>query len=69
MKKLIFEAAEDSFFKSQWIKKEYSSWVRIGFWRWLWMALDGGWVIRSQWRKNPPNKGEALGRYNVLDKV
>lgn len=69
MKKLIFEVAEDSFFKSQWIKKEYPSWVRIGFWRWLWMALDGGWVIRSQWRKNPPNKGRALGRYNVLDKV
>lgn len=66
MKKLIFEAAESSFFKSQWVKKEYSSWIRIGFWKWFWMKLDymeGGYVLRKRWMKNPPNKKEATERY------
>ena len=63
MKKLIFEAAESSFFKSQWVKKDYPSWIRISFWRWLWMALDGGWVIKARLINNPPEKGKATRDY------
>ena len=53
MKKLIFEAHESII-----LKGKKASWIRISFWRWLWMVIDGGWVIRTRW-VNPPERREG----------
>jgi len=41
MKRLIFEGSKGYFGED--------GYVQISFWRWLWMLLDGRYVIRSRW--------------------
>lgn len=45
MKRPIFEAEQSH------ICFDNPKWINIGFWRWLWMTLDGDFVLRVKWIK------------------